>query len=142
MWENEIEKTSLDYSNEYSSCNNIIKECKKDLRKILKNIPHQSIRKSKKEMIEEHIKYSLCEKPGLTSNQIHANLPLGYNKISTPQSISKMLRKMNATKIDSEYYLVSDLIKKDLYSYVAGFIDSDGYITMDSAYVKEILQQY
>ena len=89
-------------------------------------------------MIEEHIKHSLCEKPGLTSNQIHANLPLGYNKISTPQSISKMLRKMNATKIDSEYYLVKDIIRKDLYSYVAGFIDSDGYITMDSAYAPRI----
>ena len=138
MWENDLEKNSLDYSIEYTNCNNLIKECKKDLRKILKDIPHQSIRKSKKEMIEDHIKHSLCEKPGLTSNQIHANLPVGYNKISTPQSISKMLRKMNATKVDNEYYLVSDIIKKDLYSYVAGFIDSDGYITMDSTYAPRV----
>jgi len=138
MWESEIEKVSLEYGENYSQHNNIIKECKRNIRKILKNIPHQAIRKSKKEMIEEHVKSILCTNPGLTSNTIHARLPLGYNKISTPQSISKMLRKMSATKIDNEYYLVSDIIKKDLYSYVAGFIDSDGYITMDSSYAPRI----
>lgn len=138
MWENDIEKISLSYGENYSQCNNVIKECKKSIRKILKQIPHQSIRKSKKGVIEEHVKSILCENPGITSNEIHSRLPLGYNKISTPQSISKMLRKISATKIDNEYYLVRDIIKKDLYSYVAGFIDSDGYITMDASYAPRI----
>tara|TARA_R110002167_G_scaffold40905_3_gene125316 strand:+ start:439 stop:1827 length:1389 start_codon:yes stop_codon:yes gene_type:complete len=138
MWENEIEKSSLTYSAEYTLHSNLVKECKKDIRKILKEIPHQSIRKSKKEMVEEHVKSILCNNPGLSSNEIHSRLPKGYNKISTPQSISKMLKKVSATNVDGEYYLVRDLIKKDLYSYVAGFIDSDGYITMDKTTAPRI----
>ena len=138
MWESEIEKSNLSFSSEYTIQSNIIKDCKKSLRKIIKDIPHQSLRKSKKEMIEGHVVDIICKSPGLTSNEVHSRLPIGYNKISTPQSISKMLKKVNATKIEGEYYLVKDLIKKDLYSYVAGFIDSDGYITMDSSYAPRI----
>jgi hypothetical protein len=133
MWEGDLEKKSLNYGSEYSSYNNVIIQSKKDIRKILKKIPHQSIRKSKKEMIQDNIRQLVCNIPGLTANQIHSKLPKGFSKISTPQSISKMLKKIHATKIDSEYYLVKDMIKKDLYSYVAGFIDSDGYITMDAS---------
>tara|TARA_R110002020_G_scaffold64632_3_gene171463 strand:+ start:2363 stop:3766 length:1404 start_codon:yes stop_codon:yes gene_type:complete len=138
MWESGLEKKSLDYGAEYSEYNNTLIRCKKDIRHILKNIPHQSLRKSKKEMIQENIRQLLCHTPGLSANQIHANLQTGYNKISTPQSISKMLRKMSATKVNSEYYMVKDIIKKNLYSYVAGFIDSDGYITMDNSYSPRI----
>ena len=46
--------------------------------------------------------------------------------------------KLDATKVDNEYYLVKPLIKKDLYSYVAGFIDSDGFITMDSSLAPRV----
>ena len=49
-----------------------------------------------------------------------------------------MLRKVDAINVDGEYYIFSDAIKKDLYSYVAGFIDSDGYITMDSKYAPRV----
>ena len=133
MWENDLEKKSINYGDEYSEYNNTINICKKSIRKILRAIPHQSLRKSKKEMIQQHIKELVCKMPGLSSNEIHSRLPIGYNKISTPQSISKILKKMSATKVNNEYYMVKDLIKKDLYSYVAGFIDSDGYITMDSS---------
>ena len=138
MWESDLEKKSLDYGSEYSLNKNIITESKKEFRKILKEIPHQSVRKSKKEIIEDNVRKLICNFPGLTANQIHSKLPEGYSKISTPQSISKMCRKINATKVDSEYYLVKDIIKKDLYSYVAGFIDSDGYITMDKSYAPRI----
>ena len=138
MWESELEKSELSYGTEYTNHNGIIKDCKKEIRQIIKNIPHQAIRKSKKEIIESHVVDIICKSPGLTSNEVHARLPEGYNKISTPQSISKMLKKAQATKIDNQYYLVKDLIKKDLYSYVAGFIDSDGYITMDSNYAPRI----
>tara|TARA_R110002012_G_scaffold53123_2_gene136587 strand:- start:74 stop:919 length:846 start_codon:yes stop_codon:yes gene_type:complete len=138
MWESELEKSELSYSTEYTNHSSVVKQCKKEIRKILKDIPHQAIRKSKKEIIEGHVIDIICKSPGLTSNEVHSRLPQGYNKISTPQSISKMLKKVSATKIDNEYYLVKDLIKKDLYSYVAGFIDSDGYITMDSNHAPRI----
>ena len=49
-----------------------------------------------------------------------------------------MLKKIEAINVDGEYYIFSDEIKKDLYSYVAGFIDSDGYITMDSKYAPRV----
>ncbi len=133
MWESDLEKKSLDYGTEYSKHCVILNESKKELRKILKDIPHQSIRKGKKEMIEKSVKEILCNNQGLSSNEIHSRLSDGHSKISTPQSISKMLMKIDATKVDNEYYLVKPLIKKDLYSYVAGFIDSDGFITMDSS---------
>ena len=105
---------------------------------IFESIPLNGSDDSKKEIIEGHFIDIICKSTGLTSNEVHSRLPEGYNKISTPQSISKMLKKVSATKIDNEYYLVKDLIKKDLYSYVAGFIDSDGYITMDSNYAPRI----
>jgi hypothetical protein len=138
MWESDLERKGMDYGSEYSSHTINIATCKKEFRKILKQINHQSLRKSKKEMIEDNIKNILINNPGLSSNEIHSRLPKAYNKISTPQSISKMLRKIKATKVNNDYYLVRDIIKKDLYSYVAGFIDSDGYITMDSSYAPRI----
>ena len=138
MWESDLEKKSLDYGTAYSNNHNILTECKKELRKILKNIPHQSIRKSKKEMIIKSVGEILSNNQGLSSNEIHSRLSDGHSKISTPQSISKMLMKMGATKVDNEYYLVKHLIKKDLYSYVAGFIDSDGYVTMDASLAPRV----
>ena len=89
-------------------------------------------------MIEKSVKEILCNNQGLSSNEIHSRLTDGQSKISTPQSISKMLMKLDATKVDNEYYLVKPLIKKDLYSYVAGFIDSDGFITMDSSLAPRV----
>jgi hypothetical protein len=138
MWESDLEKKSLDYGTQYSNNHNILLEGKKELRKILKDIPHQSIRKTKKEMVEKSVKEILTNTQGLSSNEIHSRLSKGHSKISTPQSISKTLMKIGATKVDDEYYLVKHLIKKDLYSYVAGFIDSDGYITMDASLAPRV----
>tara|TARA_R110002012_G_scaffold184446_4_gene350968 strand:- start:10029 stop:11426 length:1398 start_codon:yes stop_codon:yes gene_type:complete len=138
VWESDLEKKTLDYGTEYSNYTNIFKNSKKEIKSILKNIPHQSIRKSKKELIQKSIKEILCNNQGLSSNELHSRLSDSQAKISTPQSISKMLRKMEATKVDNSYYLVKDIIKKDLYSYVAGFIDSDGYITMDASLAPRV----
>ncbi len=132
MWENDLEKKSLNYGTDYSNKHNNFIIAKKELRKLLKNIPHQSIRKSKKEQIESSVFQIISNNQGLSSSEVHSRLTPSHSKISTPQSISKVLKKMKATKVDNEYYLVNNLIKKDLYSYVAGFIDSDGFITMDS----------
>lgn len=133
MWENDLEKKSLDYGTDYSNLHNNLNEAKKELRKLLKNIPHQSLRNSKKDMIQKSVFEIISNNQGLSASEVHSRLSPSYSKISTPQSISKVLKKMNATKIDSEYYLINNLIKKDLYSYVAGFIDSDGFITMDAS---------
>ena len=138
MWESDLEMKSLDYGTQYSNNYIMLRESRNELRKLLKDIPHQSIRKTKKEMIEKSVKEIICNNQGLSSNEIHSRLSKGHSKISTPQSISKMLMKIGATKVDNEYYLVKHLIKKDLYSYVAGFIDSDGYITMDSSLAPRV----
>ena len=138
MWESDLEKKSLDYGTEYSNHYNIIKQSKKELRTIFKSIAHQSIRKTKKEMVEKSVGEILTNNQGLSANEIHSRLSKGHSKISTPQSISKVLMKMGATKVDNEYYLVKHLIKKDLYSYVAGFIDSDGYVTMDASLAPRV----
>ena len=138
MWESDLEIKSLDYGTQYSNNYITLKQSRKKLKDILKNIPHQSIRKSKKELIIKSVQEIICNNQGLSSNEIHSRLSKGHSKISTPQSVSKMLMKMGATKVDNEYFLVKHLIKKDLYSYVAGFIDSDGYITMDSSLAPRV----
>ncbi len=120
MWETDLEKKSLDYGTDYSNYHNNFNEAKKELRNLLKDIP-----KSVFEIISNN--------QGLSASEVHSRLSPSYSKISTPQSISKVLKKMNATKVNSEYYLINNIIKKDLYSYVAGFIDSDGFITMDAS---------
>lgn len=133
MWETDLEKKSLDYGTDYSSYHNNFNDAKKELRKLLKDIPHQSLRNSKKDMIKKSVFEIISNNQGLSASEVHSRLSPSYSKISTPQSISKVLKKINATKVDSEYYLINNIIKKDLYSYVAGFIDSDGFITMDAS---------
>ena len=138
MWEAETMKSNLDYGADYSKYSVIYKDSKKSIRKILKEISHQSIRKSRQDNLNEILIKSVCLDPGITSNRLHAILPKTYHDSSTPQTISKMLKKLDVTNVEGEYYLLSDDIKKDLYSYVAGFIDSDGYITMDSTHSPRI----
>lgn len=133
MWETDLEKKSLDYGTDYSNYHNNFNEAKKELRNLLKDIPHQSLRNSKKDMIQKSVFEIISNNQGLSASEVHSRLSPSYSKISTPQSISKVLKKMNATKVNSEYYLINNIIKKDLYSYVAGFIDSDGFITMDAS---------
>jgi len=132
IWEANLERTGVDYGDEYHNITKEIKTNQSSFRKILKNISHQSIRKSKKEAVQDCIVDIVCKSPGITSNQIHSRMPSKYHKISSPQSISKMLKRVNATNVNGGYCILPSDIKKDLYSYIAGFIDSDGYITMDS----------
>ena len=103
MWESDLEMKSLDYGTQYSNNYITLRESKNELRKLLKEIPHQSIRKSKKEMIEKSVREIICNNQGLSSNEIHSRLSKGHSKISTPQSVSKILMKMGATKVENEY---------------------------------------
>lgn len=138
MWEANIFKNELDYGKEYTDYTKVFKESKKNIRSIIKEISHQSIRKSRQEVLDNIITKTICNNPGISSNSIHSMLPKSYHRSTTPQTISKMLRRINATNVNGDYYILSDTIKKDLYGYVAGFIDSDGYITMDSSYSPRI----
>lgn len=138
MWEANIFKNELDYGKEYADYTKVFKESKKNIRSIIKEISHQSIRKSRQGVLDNIIIKTICNNPGISSNSIHSMLPKSYHRSTTPQTISKMLRRINATNVNGDYYILSDTIKKDLYGYVAGFIDSDGYITMDSSYSPRV----
>tara|TARA_R110001592_G_scaffold35695_1_gene121143 strand:+ start:1393 stop:2760 length:1368 start_codon:yes stop_codon:yes gene_type:complete len=138
MWESNISKGNLDYGTEYFNCCKSVKQNKKEIRRILKDISHQSIRKSRQSVLDKLIKNLVCNNPGLTSNAVHSLLPKSYHRSTTPQTISKMLKRIEATNVNGEYFIIGDEIKKDLYSYVAGFIDSDGYITMDSNFSPRV----
>tara|TARA_R110002020_G_scaffold120910_5_gene275278 strand:+ start:3640 stop:5310 length:1671 start_codon:yes stop_codon:yes gene_type:complete len=131
-WESSIDRKSLDYGDKYASLTHLMKAHKKEFNSIVKKIAHQSLRKNKKELIKDEVIKTVCEYPGKEIKDIKNLLSPSYkNKVST-QIISKMLRSNGATVIDKKYYMFSDEIKKDIYSYVAGVIDSDGFITMDS----------
>lgn len=138
MWESNLNRNKLDYGDEYFNCCKTFKETKKEIKSILKEISHQSIRKSRQSILDKLIKNLVCNNPGLTSNAIHSLLPNSYHRSTTPQTVSKMLKRIEATNVNGEYYIIGDEIKKDLYSYVAGFIDSDGYITMDSNFSPRV----
>ena len=138
MWEANIFKNELDYGKEYSDYTKVFKNSKKNIRSTIKDISHQSIRKSRQDVLDNIIIKTICNNPGISSNSIHSMLPKSYHRSTTPQTISKMLRRINATNVNGDYYILSDTIKKDLYGYVAGFIDSDGYITMDSSFSPRV----
>jgi len=138
MWEADITKSGLDYGEEYTNEVKKFKTSKKLIKQILKDISHQSIRKPRQKVLEDMLVKTICNNPGITSNTIHSLLPSSYHRSTTPQTISKMLKKIDAINVDGEYFIFSDEIKKDLFSYVAGFIDSDGYITMDAKYAPRV----
>ena len=131
-WELNLNRKSLDYGQEYADHTMMMKLHKKDFNFILKNIAHQSLRKHKKEIIKEEGIKAVCEYPGKEIGELFRLMPLKARKGCSSQMLSKMLRANGATIVDKKYYMFSDEIKKDIYSYVAGVLDSDGFITMDS----------
>jgi hypothetical protein len=138
MWDAKLERRELDYGPEYSRLTKEINAGKKEISSILRSIKHQDVRKSRRENIEIEIKDIINENPGITSNTIFEKMSEKHAKYSTPSTIAKMATTLGATNVDSQYYLIRDAIRKDLYSYVAGFIDSDGYITMDSKFSPRV----
>jgi len=138
MWEANITKSGLDYGEDYTTEVKKFKSSKKAIKEILKEISHQSIRKPRQKVLEDMLVKTICNNPGITSNTIHSLLPSSYHRSTTPQTISKMLKKIDAINVEGEYFIFSDEIKKDLFSYVAGFIDSDGYITMDTKHAPRV----
>ena len=58
-------------------------------------------------------------------------MPSPLFKISSPNSISKSIKKLDIVSANGKYYKVPSMIKKNIWAYTAAFIDSDGYITLD-----------
>jgi len=134
FWEADLEIKNVTYSKDYSRLFKQKKAAKKEFRQVLKNISHQSVRNNLSNQVDDFIKKSVCDYPGISSREIHDRMPSKLYKVSSPQIISKSIKKIGITNINGANYKLPDEIKKDLYAYTASFIDSDGYITIDKSY--------
>ena len=104
---------------------------KKEFRQCIAEITDQSLTKSKKERQEDFIIKMVCENPGIGAKQIHERMPTPMFKITSPNMISKMVKKLDITSVDGAYHKIPTMLKKNIWAYTAAFIDSDGYITLD-----------
>lgn len=134
FWEADLDIKGTAYSKEYSRLSKQMSSSKKEFRSFLKEIPHQSVRKNLNKQISEFIIKAVCDSPGISSRQIHEKMSNKLYKLCSPQTISKQIKKIGITSIEGANYKLPDEIKKDLYSYTAAFIDSDGYITVDKSH--------
>ncbi len=134
FWELDLEKKGLSYGKELSKITKELSELKKEFRGLVKSIPYQSIKNTIKKQSEDFILKSVCQTPGISSREIHESMPLKLYKRNSSHIISKMVYHLDITTVDGKHYKLPDDIKKDLYAYTAAFIDSDGYITMDTNY--------
>ena len=130
-WEAEQKQEGMAYSKEYSELHKEMRLAKKDFRKAIAKITDQSITKTKKQRQEDFILKAVCENPGINAKSIHEKMPTPLFKISSPNTISKSIKKLDITSSNGSYYKIPSMIKKNIWAYTAAFIDSDGYITLD-----------
>ena len=130
-WEADLEQRDMVYGKDYSLLSKTMKSAKKSFRDCIAKVNSQSISKSKKEMQQDFIIKMVCEEQGIGARQIHERMPNSMYKITSPQMISKMVKKLDIVSVDGAYYKVPTEIKKNIWAYTAAFIDSDGYITLD-----------
>ena len=130
-WEAELKQNGMAYGDEYSNLAKEMRLAKKDFRNAIAKITDQSITKTKKERQNDFILKTVCENPGITAKAIHERMPSPLFKISSPNTISKAIKKLDITSCEGEYYKMPSMIKKNIWAYTAAFIDSDGYITLD-----------
>ena len=131
FWEAELEKKDITYSENYAKLSKEMRRAKSEFRTFLKGVSHQSIRKDLKEQVNDFILKSVCDNPGISSRELHDRMPSKLYKRASPQIIAKSADRIGIMNMNGAYYKLTDEIKKDLYSYTASFIDSDGYITID-----------
>ena len=129
-WEADLHRGHK-YNSDYSSLSKDMTNAKKGFRKVVTNIPNQSIKNNISKQLDEFVLKSVCNTQGISARQIYDRLPAKLHRRASPQIICKVADKMSITNIEGEYYKLPMEIKKDLYAYTAAFIDSDGYITMD-----------
>lgn len=134
FWELDLERKEVGYTNNYSKLSKEMTKTKKEFRTIVKGINNSNVKKSLKIQSEEFILNKVCEKPGISSREIHDAMPSKLYKRNSSHIISKMTRNLDITTIEGKHFKLTNNIKKDLYAYTASFIDSDGYITMDTNY--------
>lgn len=130
-WEAELKQEDMAYSKEYSELHKEMRLAKKEFRAAIAKITDQSITKTKKQRQEDFILKSVCENPGISAKNIHERMPTSLFKISSPNTISKMVKKLDIVSSDGGYHKMPYMIKKNIWAYTAAFIDSDGYITLD-----------
>jgi len=130
-WEAELKQNDMAYCKEYSDLNKEMRGAKKLFRNALAKISNQSITKSKKERQQDFILKSVCENPGINAKRIHEKMPTPLFKISSPNSISQIIKKLDIISYKGNYYKAPTMLKKNIWAYCAAFIDSDGYITLD-----------
>jgi hypothetical protein len=130
-WEAELEQKGMAYGKEYSVLHKTMSSAKKDFRNVIAKITDQSLTKSKKQRTEDYILKMVCENPGINASGIHERMPSSLHKASSPNSISKAIKKLEITSVKGSYYKTPSMIKKNIWAYTAAFIDSDGYITLD-----------
>tara|TARA_R110002110_G_scaffold47357_1_gene142289 strand:+ start:3688 stop:5421 length:1734 start_codon:yes stop_codon:yes gene_type:complete len=134
FWEADLELKELNYCKDYSNLHKERGVSKREFKKYLKNITHQSIRKNVSDSMNDFIVKSVCNSPGISARQLHERMDNKLYKRASPQIISKAADKLGITNVDGSYYKLNSDIKKDLYAYTASFIDSDGYITIDKSH--------
>ena len=138
-WEADLKIKHLTFGQEYGNLMKVKSTAKREFRKVIKQLDDITKgRKSLSSQLETHILKSVCNTQGITAKEIHEGLPTKLHKSTTSNMINKRAIKLGVTSIDGQYFKLPDAIKKDLYSYTAGMIDSDGYITMDSNFNPRI----
>ena len=130
-WELDLEQQGMAYSQEYSQIHKEMRNAKKSFRDALAKITDQSITKTKKQRQEDFILKAVCENQGIGAREIHEKMPTPLFKISSPNMISKMVKKLDIVSSNGAYYKMPSMMKKNIWAYCAAFIDSDGYITLD-----------
>ena len=133
-WEVSLDSQDLPYNTEYAQLQKQMRLHKKDFRKCIKEINHQVIRKNLNRQLKDTILKSVCSNPGISAREIHEQLDNKLYQRSSPNMISKLIKGLGITNVDGAYYKFDDSIRKSLPAYTAAFIDSDGYITLDSNY--------
>lgn len=128
FWELDLERKKCEYNEDYSKLSKEMTLIKRKFKSIVKKSKPIY---SPKEEIKKQIVKMVCNNPGISSRQLHDNLDYNLYRKSSPQIIAKMAKDQNITNVNGAYYKFNDEIKKNVHSYTAAFIDSDGYITMD-----------
>jgi len=130
-WEAELDQKETSYGRQFSMLQKEMNGAKREFRKELKTISDSSIRKTLKEQTNEFIMKQVISNQGISAREIHDKMPSKLYDRSSWHSISKMVKMLEITSIDGQYFKIDSEIKKNIWAYTAAFIDSDGYITMD-----------
>ena len=134
-WENKLYRTGCPYNEKYSSLSKHMTNNKRAFRKCIKSI---NINPTLQTVLDDNIVKAVCDSPGISSRQIIDKLPDKLQRRVSHNMISKAASRLNIGISNEQYYKLPDAFKKDLYSYCAAFIDSDGYITMDKSFSPRV----